>query len=290
MCYIIGMTKQTTIKQFNKEFPDDDACLEHLFNQRYGKHYECPKCHKTGFYRNRNKKCYSCAWCGYDISPLAGTIFHKSSTSLKNWFFAIFLMSTSKNGVSAKEIQRQTGVTYKTAWRMQRQIRLLMHPDKDPLRGTVEIDDTYIGGKRPGKRGRGAEGKTPVFGMVEREGDVKANVVENLKIRTVKPLISENIEKKSEVYTDEFLSYQNIKNYDYDHDVVKHRIKEYVRGNVHTNTIEGFWSQLKRSIHGTYHSVSPQHLQLYVDEFAWRYNRRTSSVPVFELLLQRLVA
>lgn len=199
-------------------------------------------------------------------------------------------MSTSKNGVSAKEIQRQTGVTYKTAWRMQRQIRLLMHPDTDPLRGTVEIDDTYIGGKRHGKRGRGAEGKTPVLGMVEREGDVKANVVENLKMRTVEPLISENIEKKSEVYTDEFFSYQHIKNYDYDHDVVKHRIKEYVRGNVHTNTIEGFWSQLKRSIHGTYHSVSPKHLQLYVDEFAYRYNHRASSVPVFELLLQRVVA
>jgi transposase-like protein len=142
-------------------------------------------------------------------------------------------MSTSKNGVSAKEIQRQTGVTYKTAWRMQRQIRLLMHPDKEPLSGTVEIDDTYIGGKRPGKRGRGAEGKTPVLGMVEREGEVKANVVQNLKMHTVKPLISENIEKKSVVYTDEFLSYQNIKKYDYEHDVVKHIIREYVRGNVH---------------------------------------------------------
>lgn len=290
MCYIISMTKQTTIRQFNKDFPDDDSCLEHIFNQRYGKHYECPKCHKTGFYRNRARKCYSCAWCGYDISPLAGTIFHKSSTPLKNWYFAIFLMSTSKNGVSAKEIQRQTGVTYKTAWRIQRQIRLLMRPDNDPLRGTVEVDDTYIGGKRHGKRGRGAEGKTPVLGMVEREGEVKANVVENLKMRTVEPIISNSIEKNSEVYTDEFFSYQDIKDYDYDHDVVKHRIKEYVRGNVHTNTIEGFWSQLKRSIHGTYHSVSPQHLQLYVDEFAWRYNRRTSSVPVFELLLQRLVA
>jgi transposase-like protein len=198
-------------------------------------------------------------------------------------------MSTSKNGVAAKEIERQVGVGYKTAWRMQKQIRTLMKPGNNPLKGTVEIDDTYVGGKRPGKRGRGAEGKTPVFGMAERKGNVKANVVDNLKKRTVKPIISESIEKKSEVYTDEFLSYQDIKKYDYDHDVVKHRIKQYVKGKVHTNTIEGFWSQLKRSIHGTYHSVSPQHLQLYVDEFAYRYNHRKSETPLFFLLMNRVV-
>src|SRR3990167_8203671 len=245
------MLKHTTIQGFNKEFPDDDACLEHIFNFRYVKNYECPKCHKKGFYRNRNKKCYSCAWCGYDLSPLAETVFHKSSTSLKTWFYAIFLMSTSKNGVSAKEIERQTGVTYKTAWRIQRHVRMLMKPGNNPLKGTVEIDDTYIGGKRPGKRGRGASGKTPVIGMVERKGGVKANVVDDLKKRTVKPIISNSIEKNSEVFTDEFLSYQDIKKYDFEHDVIKHRIKQYVKGKVHTNTIEGFWSQLKRSIHGT---------------------------------------
>ena len=254
------MLQHTTIQDFNEEFPDDDYCLDHIFNLRYGKDYICPKCGKTGFYRNRARKCYSCAWCGCDLSPLAGTIFHKSPTSLKTWFYAIFLMSTSKNGVSAKEIQRQTGVTYKTAWRMQRQIRLLMKPGNDPLKGTVEIDDTYV-----------------------------ASVVDDLKKRTVKPIILDGIEKDSEVFTDEFLSYRDIKKYDFDHDVVKHHIKEYVRGNVHTNTIEGFWSQLKRSIHGTYHSVSPQHLQLYVDEFAWRYNHRKSPTSLFELLLRKVV-
>ncbi|MGH7901380.1 MAG: IS1595 family transposase [Thermodesulfobacteriota bacterium] len=283
------MITYTTINQFNKEFPDDDACLEHIFNQRYGKNYECPRCHKTGFYRNRTRKCYSCAWCGYDLSPLAGTIFHKSSTNLKNWFFAIFLMSTSKNGVAAKEIQRQTGVTYKTAWRMQRQIRMLMRPDDSKLNGTIEIDDTYIGGKRPGKRGRGASGKTPVLGIVEREGDVKADVVENMKKKTVMPIIEENVEEKSTVYTDEFSSYGGMTKAGFEHDVVQHGIKEYVRGEVHTNTIEGFWSQLKRSLHGTYHSVSPKHLQLYVDEFAWRYNHRAFSASIFHLLLQRVV-
>ena len=233
--------------------------------------------------------CYACAWCGYQLHPLAGTIFHKSPTNLKDWFFAIFLMSTSKNGVSAKELQRQLGVTYKCAWRMQRQIRKLMRFKGSKLSGIVEIDDTYIGGRRSGKRGRGAEGKTPVFGMVQRKGNLKAHVVDNLKVKTVKPLMQEHIEEKSHIMTDEFLSYAKIRNYGLEHDVVKHGIKEYVRGNVHTNTIEGFWSQFKRSVKGTYHSVSPKHLQLYVDEFAWRYNHRASETPFFDLLLQRVV-
>lgn len=284
------MIKYTTLKEFNREFPNDRACLKFIFDQRYGKDYECPKCHKTGFYPVTGRKSYECAWCGYQISPLAGTIFHKSSTSLRGWFFAIFLMSTSKNGVSAKEIQRQTGVTYKTAWRIQNQIRKLMHPKRsNKLKGTVEIDDTYIGGKRPGKRGRGAGGKTPVLGMVERKGEVKASVVENLKSKTVVPLITEGVEEETHLMTDEFLSYAKMKNLGYDHDVIKHGVKEYVKGKVHTNTIEGFWSQLKRSINGTYHSVSLEHLQLYVDEFAWRYNHRKSSVPLFELLLREVV-
>lgn len=288
MSYSIVIMKYT-IKDFNRDFPNDDACLDYVFDKNYGKDFECPECHKTGFYRVKERKCYACAWCGYQIHPLAHTIFHKSSTNLQTWFHAIFLMSTSKNGVSAKEIERQTGVTYKTAWRMQRQIRMLMKPGSDPLKGTVEIDDTYIGGKRPGKRGRGAAGKTPVFGMVEREGSVKAKVMNDLKKRRVEPIIVENIEKNSQVFTDEFQSYKGIHKLDFDHDVVKHGIKQYVKGNVHTNTIEGFWSQLKRSIHGTYHSVSPQHLQLYVDEFAYRYNLRKSEIPLFFHLMDRVI-
>jgi len=277
-----------TINDFNKDFKDDDACLEYVFSQRYGKDYECPKCHKTGFYRVKERKCYACA-CAYQLHPLAGSIFHKSSTSLRNWFFAVFLISTSKNGVAAKEIQRQLGVTYKTAWRMQKQIRLLMRPESSKLCGIVEIDDTYIGGKHSGKRGRGASGKTPVLGMVERQGDVKADVVKNMKKKTLMPIIQEYIEEKSTVYTDEFKSYASMNKAGFEHDFVKHGIKEYVRGDIHTNTIEGFWSQLKRSINGTHHSVSLKHLQLYVDEFAWRYNHRSLKIPFFCLLLQRVV-
>lgn len=273
-------------------YPDDDACLERIFNLRYGKDYRCPRCNKIGFYRYKTRKSYSCAWCGYDLSPLAGTIFHKSPTSLKNWFFAVFLMGTSRNGVAAKEIQRQTGVTYKTAWRMMRQIRKLMdsiEPIKLGGEGeTVEVDETYIGGKHKGKRGRGAKGKSIVFGMVEREGEVKAEVVKNVKAKTLLPLIQKNVEKETQILSDELPSYDKLEAYGFKHDVVKHAIKEYVRGNIHTNNIDGFWSQLKRSIDGTYHSVSHKHLPLYIDEFAWRYSYRTYEIPLFELLIQRV--
>jgi len=279
-----------TINNFNEDFKDEDACLDFVFNLRYGKNYECPKCHKTGFYRVTDRKCYACAWCSYQLHPLAGTIFHKSPTNLKDWFFAIFLMSKSKNGVSAKELERQLGVTYKCAWRMQRQIRMLMRSDNpDKLQGIIELDDSYVGGRHSGRRGRGASGKTPVLGMVERQGQVKADVVKNLKKKTVMPIIESTIDKDSTVYTDEFLSYTSLNKAGFEHDVVQHGIKEYVRGEVHTNTIEGFWSQLKRSLHGTYHSISPKHLQLYVDEFAWRYNHRKCQIPFFGLLLEKVV-
>jgi transposase len=277
-----------TINNFNQDFPDEDACFEFIFNQRYGKDYECPNCHKTEFYRVKNRKAYACS-CGYQLNPLSGTIFHKSPTNLKNWFYAIFLMSASKNGVSAKELERQLGVTYKTAWRIQHQVRKLMRSERSMLSGTVEIDDCYIGGKRKGKRGRGAEDKGKVFGMVERKGEVKANVVENLKAKTVMPLIQESIEEKSRIMSDEFPPYYKVEKHGFEHEVIKHKIKEYVRGEVHTNTIEGFWSQLKRSIDGTYHSVSLKHLQKYVDEFSWRYNHRSSDVPFFDLLIRRVV-
>ncbi len=278
-----------TIKDFKRDFPNDDVCLDYVFGQRYGKEYVCSKCNKKGFYKVKDRKCYACAWCGYQIHPLAETIFHKSSTKLTDWFFAIFLMSQSKNGVSAKEIERHLGVTYKTAWRIQKQIRSLMKQDNSILTGIVEIDETYVGGRRKGKRGRGAEGKTIVVGMTEREGAVKARVAKDNKISKVLPIMRKQIKIGTHVMSDEYRSYKNMASYGFKHDVVRHGFREYVRGEVHTNTIEGFWSQMKRSIDGTYHSVSPKHLQSYVDEFAYRYNHRASSVPLFHLLLGRMV-
>ena len=278
--------KHYTIDEFDENFPDDNACLKEVFNQQFGNLKECPRCtNPAKFYKITGRKRYDCQYCAYQIHPLADTIFYKSSTSLKKWFRIIYQFSVSKNGVSAYEIRRMLGVTYKCALRMARQIRSMCFSKKEKsnkskLKGTVEVDETYIGGKRRGKRGRGAEGKTPVIGIVERGGEIKATVTENTKAKTILPLIKENVEEKTKVMTDEYSSYNKVSSLDYVHDYVSHSKKEYVRGEVHTNTVEGFWSQLKRSINGTYHSVSKKYLQFYVDEFAYRYNLRHSG-PLF---------
>lgn len=279
-----------TIKDFQSEFPNDDVCLEYIFQQRFGKDFECPKCGKIdSYYRVKKRKSYACAWCANQVYPTKGTIFEKSDTALTLWLFALFLMSQAKNGVSAKELERQLGVTYKTAWRIAKQIRSLMEQQPSLLSGVVEADETYIGGKgKHNKRGRGAENKTAVVGMVEREGLVKAQAVRNVKSSTIMPLLRENVRIGTTLMTDEFRSYNKAEKNGYIHKKVNHGQKQYVLGDIYTNTIEGFWSQLKRSIDGTFHKVSPKYLQTYVNEFAFRYNYRLSSLHLFEVLMGRI--
>jgi len=277
-----------TIQQFNREFPDNLACLSYLFQARFGAS-KCPKCGRSDQYHNQaDTSHFVCTCGGHQLSPKKDTIFEKSDTDLYKWFYAMFLMSTSKNGVSAKEIERQIGVTYKTAWRMAKQIRKLMEQMPDIFGGIVEADETYVGGKRRGTRGRGAKGKTPVFGMIERKGGVQARAVANCKAATVMKLVRENVKIGSTLMTDEFHSYNSAKACGYKHHTVRHGMKEYVRGKVHTNSIEGFWSQLKRSIDGTHHSVSPKLLQTYVDQHVYLWNHRTSEKPLFFDLLARV--
>lgn len=271
-----------TIKNFKKDFPDDRACLAHIFKKRYPEGLKCPKCGKSAFHPVTNRRSYACA-CGYQTYPTEGTIFHKSPTPLTMWFHAIFLISQSKNGVAAKELERHLGVTYKCAWRIAKQIRKLMSQDTDPLGGddVVEADETYVGGvRRGGKRGRGAAGKTPVFGMVERKGRVKTKTVPNCKQVTLMPLLQNMVKPGSIITTDESNSYNKVQALGHLHETVCHGKGEYVRGEVHTNTIESFWSQFKRSVHGTFHAVSPKHLQTYLDEFSFRYNHRGALMPV----------
>jgi transposase-like protein len=283
------MKTKYTVKDFNADFQTDADCLAFVFNMRYPNGATCKCGKKDCFYPIRGRKCYCCSHCGYQISPTAGTIFHKSETPLRSWLFAMFLISNSKNGVSAMELQRQLGVTYKTAWRMAHQIRKLMVSGGGMLSGVVEADETYIGGIRPGgKRGRGSENKTPIVGVLERGGNVQAKVADNVKTNTVMLNILENVEKGATVCTDELWSYNPLTRAGYKHQRVGHSAKEYVRGNVHTNSIEGFWSQLKRSINGTFHHVSPQHLQRYVNEFVYRHNLRETVAPIFSDLSARV--
>lgn len=274
-----------TFKQFKTEYPDDATCLKTVLENRYGN--TCPKCGTVGtkFYPITGRKGFSCLSCRSQIYPLADTIFRKSETSLWNWFYAIYLFSVAKNGVSAKELERHLGVTYKTAWRMAKQIRLLMSQEALSLSGIVETDETYIGGKTI-ERFR-QDNKSVVFGMVERDGLVKAKHVRTAGARVLQPIIKDSIAVGTTIYSDQASVYKTLNRLGYNHSSVNHSIGEYVRNAIHTNTIEGFWAQLKTSISGTYHVVSPKYLQSYVDEFAFRYNYR--AVAVCPILLELAV-
>lgn len=280
-----------TIKDFNKQFPTEETCLEFLKLARWPKGVFCPKCQKiTTHYRIANRKVYSCEFCGSQISPTAGTIFHKSDTPLRSWFHATFLMASTRTGISAKQLERELGVTYKTAWRMFTQIRKLMDEGIQPLAGLVEVDETYIGGKHSGTRGRGASGKSIVMGLVERQGCAMAQIVPDVKSKTMLPIIAENVVTSGDttVFTDELKSYNKVAKLGYAHEVVQHAAKQYVCGHAHVNTMESLWSTIKRGIDGVNHSVSPEHLQSYLDSYLFRYNHRHDDRPLFLSLLSRI--
>lgn len=286
--------KHYTIRDFEREFPDDAACLEWLMRRRYPTHpggVFCTKCQKvTKHHRVVSRHSYSCDECGHHVHPTANTIFHKSPTPLRLWFYAVYQMASTRCGISAKQIQRETGVTYKTAWRMFTQIRKLLQEEASAVSGHVEIDETYVGGKRhDGKRGRPGpdSNKTPVVGIAQRKGRVVAVVTKDVKANSLMPIIGSHVLPKTTVYTDELLSYNRLPRMGYNHKRIHHQAKVYVMGDIHTNTVEGFWSLLKRGISGVYHSVSAKQLQSYVDEYAFRYNHRNDTRPMFSTILSR---
>lgn len=266
-----------TVKTFFQQFPTDDACLTHLFNMRFGQGHVCHRCKQAArWYKITGRPVFSCQYCGNHIHPMAGTLFEDSHTSLQSWFYAIYLFTTTRHGVSAMELKRQLGVTYKCAWRMGHQIR--KHMDKlngnGPLSGIVEIDESMIGGKRPGKRGRGAEGKTTLLGMMERGGEMKVKAVPDVKRDTLLPLVEQNVAKGSEVHTDRLRAYATLEESGYTHKTVNHSAGEYAVANCHVNSIEGYWFHLQKAIRGTHVWVSGKHLEKYAAEFAFRFNRR----------------
>ena len=255
-----------TITQFRAEFPNDDTCLDYVFKKKYP---------AVKAYRVKGRKDYADA-SGKQYSPLAGTIFEKSSTPLTVWFEAIYLFSVSKNGVSAKELERHFGFTYKTAWRVAKQIRSLMGNDGSILSGVIEADETYIGGYRKG--GHGGKGKIPVLGLVQRGGAIKTKVSAR-EAHLVLNHVRDNVKKGSVIFSDQFGVYGKVKKLGYSHDSINHFKKEFSKGEIHTNTIEGFWSQLKRGLLGTYNgATSPTYLQSYVNEFSFRYARPSSEI------------
>ncbi len=287
-----------TLKDFYKMFPDDGTCLDYIRKEWYPEVITCKNCGRDAkFYRITTRKVYGCEFCGAQISPTAGTIFHKSPTPLTVWFYVIYLMAQTRGGISAKQIQRKTGVTYKCAWRMCKQVRSMLSEDFAKFGGEVELDESYFGGEEKNKhadkrtasnQGRSTKTKTAVFGTVERGGNLEVRTVENVQARTILPIVDANVEKGAQIYTDEFNVYDALPAMGYKHGIVPHAEKIYVWGNAHTNTLEGFWSQSKNGIRGVYHAVSADYLQHYLDEYAFRYNHRNDVTPMFFSFLSRV--
>jgi transposase-like protein/DNA-directed RNA polymerase subunit RPC12/RpoP len=279
-----------TFKQFQEEYPTDAHCLAKLMEINHGgTEIECPGCGvRAKFYPMTKRRAYACQECGHHVYPAAETIFHKSRTPLTKWFFAMYLMTSTRHGVAAKELERQLGVTYKTAWRMAHELRKLMAAaDHDfgggpNLSGHVEIDETIVGGKA--KRDRMMENKVVVMGMLQRGGKIVAGPVPDATTYTLEGIINENVAMGSTISTDEHGAYRGLK-FAYNHGTVNHSVKEYVRGEHHVNSLEGHWSLLKRAIAGTHVHISAKHSWKYVAEFSYRRNMRHSHWSMFNLLV-----
>jgi len=264
---------------------DETAAVEFLEKHRWGEHPACPHCGDIDVYKmtardgSREKHFrWRCRGCKKQFSVRTGTVFEDSRIPLRHWCFAFWRASTSKKGVSALEIHRQTGLSYKSCLFLLHRIRFAMAPtDGNPLTGTVEVDETYIGGKaRKGQDRKAAwDNKAPVVALVQRGGEVRSFHVADVTAKTLKKAILENVDRRARIMTDEAVQYQGIgRMFDGGHHTVKHSAEEYVRGDVTTNSVEGYFSILKRGINGIYHSVSKQHLHRYLAEFEFRFNRR----------------
>ncbi len=295
-----------TFFEFIKKFPDEESCIAYYLNIRYPKGVHCNHCGSPKTYqRNGNLKLFDCKDCFNTFSPFKDTIFEKSCTDLRKWFYAIHLFLNGKKGVSALQLQREIGVTYKTAWRMLHQIRAAMGNAEQTefINTMIEMDETYVGGKprkkndhhddndSGGVRGRGTS-KMPVIGALDRKNKkvyakvsmpdkegrkVTFNHIMDVLSNVAKPL-GTNV-----VVTDEFNAYSPLKRNKYFHLKVDHRQAFSNCDGVHTNTIESFWATLKRGVYGIYHHVSVKHMQAYVDEFCFRYNNR--GLNMFDMVL-----
>ncbi len=277
-----------------KVFPDEETCINHLEDLRWNKDVVSPFDSSSKVYKCKGNK-YKCKNTGKYFNVRTGTLFDNTKIELQKWFLAIYVVTSHKKGISSIQLSKDIDVTQKTAWFMLQRIRNCFGiGNHNELDNEVEIDETYVGGKNKNRhnnkkiessQGRSTKDKTPILGMIEREGKLSAKKVDNVSSAELTPEVIKLVKESASIYTDEWLGYKGVSKI-YDHSVVKHNQGEYVNGRIHTNTIEGFWSLLKRGIFGIYHSTSRKHLQKYVDEFVFRYNTRNSNEAIrFNLLL-----
>lgn len=276
-----------------KAFPDEATCIAHFEQIRWEGTPISPFDPTSKVYKTKTG--YMCKNTQKNFNVKTDTIFDNTKLPLQKWFLAIWIVTSHKKGISSLQLGRDLDITQKSAWFMLQRIRNCFGiENNNELNNEVEADETYVGGKNKNRhsnkkaiasQGRSAKDKTPVVGTVERNGKLNANVVENVGSSVLTREIIANVKESASLYTDEWLGYRGVSRI-YDHSIVRHNLGQYVNGRVHTNTIEGFWSLLKRGIFGIYHFTSKKHLQMYVDEFVFRYNTRsTTELNRFNLLL-----
>lgn len=283
-----------SILELLKEFSNEQICIDHLTELRWNGDVVSPFDSSSKVYNCKGNK-YRCKNTGKYFNVRTGTMFDNTKIPLQKWFLAIWIVTSHKKGISSVQLSKDIDVTQKSAWFMLQRIRNCFGiENNNELDNEVECDETYVGGKNKNRhadkkvansQGRSTKDKAPVFGMVERNGKLNAKKVDDTKARTLTNEIIQVVKETATMYTDEYLGYSSLKRI-YDHAFVKHNSGEYVNGRIHTNTIEGFWSLLKRGIFGIYHFTSKKHLQMYVDEFVFRYNTREhTETSRFNLLL-----
>lgn len=288
------INQSMNLLELMEQFPDEDKCRSTLEELRWPDGIRCPRCNAPKVYRMNTRAQFYCETCTHQFSVTSGTIWHDTHLPLRKWFIAIYLIVESKKGMSANQMKRVIGVSYKTAWYLCHRIRAAMTElEPTPLKGTVEVDETFVGGKLKGYgKGRGAylKNKAVVIGVIHRGGKVRLQVIDRTDRKTLHAFIKEHTAPDTEVIiTDDWKAYRGIGDADTKHEIVNHSAKEYVRGDIHTNGIENVWSLLKRSVTGTYHKLSVKHLDAYLDELEWRFNNRDNPY-LFRDTLAKLLA
>jgi transposase-like protein len=272
-----------------EKYSDENKCRQYLEGLKWHERVKCPRCESEKVSRIKNRHQFYCDACHYNFSVTAGTIFHDSHLPLCKWFLAIYLMIESKKGISANQLKRTLKMSYKTAWYLCHRIRKAMQEAKDrpKLDGTVEVDETFVGGHYDPRRKRGPWEKQAIVGLLKRKGPFEARAIATPSKKILVGIIKDRVQKDATVMTDELAAYKSLDK-DFNHETVHHSAEEWVRGNIHTNGIENAWSLFKRSIIGSYHHISGKHVNAYLDEFDWRFNGRKNEYLFRDTLIRLL--